>query len=244
MEDLRRCPTANLFDSVEERPACIVIVAGLASGTGKTSAAEALILLLRAQGTVAAVKVTVTHGDRGCPHGGRSCNVCGGLGEDFEVITSPSVIKQPNTDTGRFHKRGADPVLWLVTRRASAPEGWVQLKSRLRNIDAVVVESNTLAEIVNADLLIMVADPTANRRLWKDSATALLERADLVVVNERGSDEQISRFYSEMERSRGASAPVVRVKHPLHLEQEELLRELLFSRGVIKSRHADLSSVT
>jgi hypothetical protein len=101
-----------------------------------------------------------------------------------------------------------------------------------------------LAEIVNADLLIMVADPTANRRLWKDSATALLERADLVVVNERGSDEQISRFYSEMERSRGASAPVVRVKHPLHLEQEGLLRELLFSRGVIKSRHADLSSVT
>src|SRR4051812_48142542 len=93
-----------------------IVVAGIASGAGKTSVAEAVTGLLAGLCPTAAAKITVTHGERGCPHGGKGCNVCSSLGGNFQIIERASVIEQPGTDTARLLKAGGRPVVWAITR--------------------------------------------------------------------------------------------------------------------------------
>lgn len=186
----------------DNKPRCVV-VSGVASGAGKTSLAVAVIEYLRHRLTTAAVKITVTHGERGCPHGGKSCNVCSSLGGDYQIVSRRDVIEQPNTDTARFVSAGAAPVLWGITREVTIAEMWSGLEPMLGTVDCVVVESNTLALTIEPALNLMIVDPSVSRKLWKPSAERLISSADLVVINERGSDEQREVALTEVKQLRG-----------------------------------------
>jgi molybdopterin-guanine dinucleotide biosynthesis protein len=191
-----------------------IVVSGVASGAGKTSLAVAVIAHLQNRGSTAGVKITVTHGDRGCPHGGKSCNVCSSLGGDFQVISRRDVIEQPGTDTARFVEAGASPVIWGITRDTTIVEMWMQIFSNLSSVRYVVVESNTLALALKPTLNLMIVDPTVSRRLWKPSARTLIAAADLVVFNERGNPTQRESTLSEV-RGIGTRNDVLVVTHPL-----------------------------
>lgn len=196
-----------------------VVVAGCASGVGKTSAAETVTEILSELCQTGAAKITVTHGDRGCPHGGKGCNVCSSLGGDYQIIVKDSVILEPGTDTCRLKAAGGNPVVWAITRDIALESAWHEMMAFFANADCVVVESNSLTTLIKPSLTFMVVDASASRKIWKPSAERLIASADYVVFNERGSQIKRSRLLAEIELLRGSLNGVIRVGHPRELDQ-------------------------
>lgn len=187
-----------------------MIVSGVTSGAGKTSLAVAVIGYLRQRTAVSAAKLTVTHGERGCPHGGKGCNVCSSLGGDYQIISKSETIAQKGTDTARFLEAGASKVLWGITRDVSIGAMWEEMARSFTRNECVVIESNTLALTIKPTLNIMIVDPTVSRRLWKPSATGLISSADIVVFNDRGNGTVIRH---EVAMLRGVGE-VIYISHP------------------------------
>jgi hypothetical protein len=205
----------------------LIVVAGVTSGCGKTSVAEATIKWLSQRKTVAAGKITVTHGDRGCPHGGKSCNTCSSLGGDFQIIKKQFVINQEGTDTARFQIAGGKPTVWAITRDVAIKDAWREMKNEFLEADCSVVESNTLALITKPKMTLMVVDPTVSRKLWKPSAEFLIGNADLIIFNRRGSPAEINKTILEVEQLRNGLEEVIFVAHPhLVIEDEQFLGKL------------------
>lgn len=205
----------------------VIIVAGVTSGAGKTSLAEGLTRILSAVYPTAAAKITVTHGARGCPHGGKGCDVCGSLGGKFQVITRDSIIRQPGTDTARLSEAGAFRVLWAITREEFISEAWREMKSQVGGARALVVESNTLALVIKPALTLMVVDPTVSRRLWKPSAEGLIASADFLIFNDRGPEPKRRALLEEIARLRPSTDTTLFVQHPHELENQEPFIKLL-----------------
>lgn len=191
-----------------------IVVAGVASKAGKTSLAEAVTLFLAKHYATAAAKITVTHGERGCPHGGKGCNVCSSLGGDFQVISKASIIEQAGTDTARLHAAGAAPVIWTITKYEMIGLAWNAMRAVIGDAEWAVIESNTLAQTIQTTLTLMIVDPTVSRRSWKPSAPALIKSADLIVFNDRGTAVKREAAFEEIYGLRGTLRNVVRVGHP------------------------------
>jgi hypothetical protein len=209
-----------------------VVVAGSSSGVGKTSVAETITQILSPLGRIGAAKITVTHGDRGCPHGGKGCNVCSSLGGDFQVIIKDSIILQSGTDTSRLHAAGGRPVIWGITRDIAIKPAWDSMSAVLMGIDCAVIESNSLAQHITPSLTLMVVDASVSRKLWKPSAEYLIGSADYIIFNNRGSQKQREMLSSEVQTLRNNMNDVIRVDHPHELRTHENLIQSL--RSIIK----------
>jgi Ni2+-binding GTPase involved in maturation of urease and hydrogenase len=199
----------------------LIVVAGVASGAGKTSFAEAVIKWLSSRVKTAAAKITVTHGERGCPHGGKGCNTCSSLGGEYQVISKPSVISQEGTDTARLEKAGGVPTIWSITRDDAITKAWREMKKHFTESDCVVVESNTLALVTKPALTLMIVDPTVSRRLWKPSAKGLISEADIVVFNKRGGEEKQKATLEEVLSFRHSMRGILFVEHPSKIVEDE-----------------------
>lgn len=218
-----------------------VVVTGVTSGAGKTSLAETVVSILSSQQPTAAAKITVTHGERGCPHGGKGCNVCSSLGGNYQVITRESIIRQPGTDTARLAEAGARPVLWTITQEGFIADAWREMKTCMGDVRSAVVESNTLAWTIRPQLTLMIVDPTVSRRLWKPSAEALIASADFLIFNDRGTDEKRQALLKEVERLRGTTKDLLFVPHPHEIKQhtafimrlEEVVGEEISTRTAV-----------
>jgi Ni2+-binding GTPase involved in maturation of urease and hydrogenase len=206
------------LEASEDQPHAFV-VAGVTSGAGKTSLAEALTRILSKRYATAAAKITVTHGELGCPHGGKGCNVCSSLGGDYQLITRASIIKQPSTDTARLAEAGAYPVIWAITREMFIASAWRDMKSLVKDAKCMVIESNSLALTIRPALTLMVVDPTVSRRLWKPSAERLITSADLLVFNDHGPKNKRQALLEEIETLRGSTHGLLFVAHPHDIER-------------------------
>jgi hypothetical protein len=191
----------------------LVVVSGVASGSGKTTLAAAVISYLQRAHATSAVKLTVTHGEQGCPHGGKSCNVCSSLGGDYQIITRRDIIEQQGTDTAQFAGAGASPVLWCISRDIAIVKCWRAVAQTISTSRFVVAESNTLAIAGEPDLNLMIVDPTVSRRLWKESATRLIASADLVLFNDRGDPTRRDVALAETRELRGQGEITI-IQHP------------------------------
>jgi molybdopterin-guanine dinucleotide biosynthesis protein len=205
----------------------VVVVAGVSSSAGKTSLAEAVVKILSALHHTGAAKITVTHGERGCPHGGKGCNVCGSLGGEYQVISRESIIRQPNTDTARLLDAGASKVLWAITREEFIGQAWTEMSALLNNVNSIVVESNTLALVIKPALTLMVVDPTRSRQLWKPSAERLIATADYIIFNDRGPESKRRALLDEVESLRGSTRNLLFVSHPHEIEHQTAFIESL-----------------
>lgn len=209
----------DLIKTLASREPCekrlsVFIVAGVTSGAGKTSLAEALASILSGRYPTAAAKITVTHGERGCPHGGKGCDVCGSLGGQYQLITNPSIISQPGTDTARLKDSGAKPVIWAITRDTFIAAAWREMESLMKEERCAVIESNTLALTIKPALTLMLVDATVSRRLWKPSAEHLIASADILVFNERGPEHKRRALLEEVKALRGHTEGLLFVSHP------------------------------
>jgi energy-coupling factor transporter ATP-binding protein EcfA2 len=215
----------------------VIVVAGVTSGAGKTSLAEAITGILSKHLPTAAAKITVTHGERGCPHGGKGCDVCGSLGGEYQVITRSSIITQPGTDTARLLESGACRVLWTITREEFIAAAWREMMTLLSGAKSIVVESNTLALTIKPARTLMVVDPTVSRRLWKPSAERLIAAADFLVFNDRGPEHKRQELLAEIERLRGSTQGLLFVAHPHEIElHTAFMASLLKACGEISTQ--------
>ena len=158
----------------------LISVAGACSRSGKTALA---VTLLRALPSGAAgVKFTTTDDvfER-CPRG-TPCVVCD-IAVPYRIIDDPSVLAKPGTDTARLGEAGARRVLWAIAKRNAAPAAWQAVRTRLSGEGAVVMEGSTIVDLSSPDLCFFVVHPFLAPERWKSTSTALLERADAVIVN-------------------------------------------------------------
>ena len=220
----------NEQDSKRNFSIPLIVVAGLSSGVGKTSVAESIIKFLSTEKKTGAAKITVTHGERGCPHGGKGCNTCSSLGGDFQVITNRSIITQKGTDTARFELAGGRPVVWAVTRDVAIEKAWCEMEKHYEQKDCVVVESNTLALVTKPSLTVMVVDPTVSKKIWKPSADGLIKNAEIIVFNDRGDDEKKRELLKKIEGVRRKTDDVFFVAHPHHIIENKFFVERLCHR--------------
>jgi molybdopterin-guanine dinucleotide biosynthesis protein len=199
----------------------VIVVAGVTSGAGKTSLAEAMVRVLSERYRTGAAKITVTHGELGCPHGGKGCDVCGSLGGNFQVITREDIISQAGTDTARLKTAGASKVLWTITREQFVGDAWSEMRSFMKDAQCVVVESNTLALVIKPQLTLMIADPTVSRRLWKPSAERLIAEADYLIFNDRGPEPKRVALMEEIKRLRDHPVEPLFLAHPHEISTQE-----------------------
>ena len=214
--------------SIQSEPR-IVVVAGSSSGAGKTAVAETVTGMLAQLCRTAAVKITVTHGERGCPHGGKGCQVCSSLGGDFQIVVTDSIISQPGTDTARLQASGGSPVVWAITRDTALGPAWRETTERIKNVDCIVVESNSLAVHLDTTLTLMVVDASISQKIWKPSAGQLISTADYIVFNNRGTQEKRELLLREIESLRGDLGDVLHVNHPHELVKNRRLIQSLKS---------------
>jgi len=165
-------------------PRPIITVSGFCSGVGKTSLVEFLIRRLR---PIAALKVTVVDsGLAGCPID-RACGVCEALRAPYRIVTERRRLEMPRKDTGRYAAAGAHPVVWVQTRGDCLDEALAAgLAAAAAGPGGVVVEGNTPVTRLEPDVAIMVDQ--LDRRETKPSATAILDRIQVAVLNRRAGE--------------------------------------------------------
>jgi molybdopterin-guanine dinucleotide biosynthesis protein len=134
-----------------------IVVGGSGRKVGKTSLIESLIRAYPKAGWLA-VKIS------GHPHGARA--------PELEREASPG----PDTDTARFLAAGAREAWWLRTEPAALPEALPQLLSLTGRFENVLIESNSIVELLDPDLYVFVAGGET-----KESAGRWKSRADIVV---------------------------------------------------------------
>ncbi len=126
--------------------------------------------------------------------------VCAQNGEDCDCAPNEHVCaldwevhSDTGTDSARFLAAGARRSFWLRTKQGFLAEGLPLLRAALEQarvvsygaLPPVVLESNSLLQFLKPSLYFAVVDPA--KEDFKDSARAVLDRADALVV--RGSPD-------------------------------------------------------
>jgi hypothetical protein len=157
----------------------IVVVGGHSRNIGKTSVAEGLIRHLPQQKWVA-LKIT-QYGHGICSHIGVAC---GCETEPDHPFALSEEYEPSSTDSGRFLGAGAERSLWLRTPAGQLSAAADLVRKILTRHENVMVESNSLLELVKPDLFLMVVDFACAD--FKDSSARFLPKADAFVVIDHG----------------------------------------------------------
>lgn len=163
----------------------IISIAGATSKAGKTLVAEQVIRYCAAHhSNVYAVKFTTTSDlPSPCPRGA-PCTVCD-LSGQFRIVRDPETILQPGKNTQRFAAANAAEVIWVIAKKSYMPVAYSHLLTHIPNEAIAVMEGSTITSICKPDLLIYVLANHISPSRWKDSAPAIMERSDFVIVNRK-----------------------------------------------------------
>jgi hypothetical protein len=159
----------------------LVVVGGHSRNIGKTGLVAGLIRRLRDRHWVA-LKIT-QYGNGVCEHhtGTAACGCEPESGEPFAL----SEEYEPNrTDTGRFLAAGADRSFWLRAPSGDLPRAADTVRKILRQGENVIVESNSVVELVRPDVFLMLLDFSCED--FKPSSLRFMDRADAFVVVDHG----------------------------------------------------------
>jgi Ni2+-binding GTPase involved in maturation of urease and hydrogenase len=198
-----------------------------ANGSGKTSLI--LTLLSARPGLFTALKASTVYRDgKHCPRTGTGC-ACRRLEGPFTVIGDPSIIGQPETDTGRMVDAGAARTLWCLAKPGCHREMWESvIGSHLGEDELVLAEGTGVIDVMGPERVIMVASAGPPRERWKESTWPLMERSDLVVVNRHdGSAEAVARLAEEISGKVEAPVVIEDVARPLSEWADPSLARLL-----------------
>src|SRR6185369_17879064 len=158
----------------------LVVVGGHSRNIGKTSLVAGLIRKLRDRKWTA-VKIT-QYGHGVCSNEGKSCDCAP---TDAEHPFALSEEYEPNkTDSGRFLAAGAERSFWLRTPAGELARAAATLRKILDSTEHVIVESNSVVELVQPDVFLMLLDFSCQD--FKASSLRFMDRADAYVVIDRG----------------------------------------------------------
>jgi len=168
----------------------LVVVGGHSRNIGKTSVVAGLIRKLRDRHWTA-IKIT-QYGHGVCSNKNQAC----GCEAEPEHPFALSEEYEPGpTDSGRFLAAGAERSFWLRAPAGELARAAGTLGKILDQSENVIVESNSVVELVRPDVFLMLLDFSCQD--FKASSMRFLDRADAYVVIDRGINaplwEDISR---------------------------------------------------
>ena len=185
----------------------LVVVGGHSRNIGKTSVVCGLIRKLKARKWTA-VKITL-YGNGVCTRDGGACGCAPESGEPFAL----SEEYEPNkTDTGRYLAAGAERSLWLRAPAGELPKAAGTVRKILDRSENVIVESNSIVELVQPDVFLMLLDFSCED--FKPSSLRFLDRADAFVVIDRGINAPL---WQEVARGMWDGKPQFLVKPPAYV---------------------------
>lgn len=159
----------------------LVVVGGHSRNIGKTAVVAGLIRKLRDRKWTA-VKIT-QYGHGVCSREGKACECSGGADADHPFALSEE-FEPGGTDSGRFLAAGAERSFWLRTPAGQLAQAAGTVKKLLRQSENVIVESNSVVELVRPDVFLMLLDFSCED--FKASSLRFMDRADAFVVIDRG----------------------------------------------------------
>src|SRR5205823_11952476 len=110
-----------------------------------------------------------------------TCGCEPGNGEEFALSEE---YEANDTDSGRFLEAGAERSFWLRVPAGELPRAAGMVKKILAQGENVIVESNSVVELVRPDVFLMLLDFACED--FKPSSLRFMDRADAFVVIDRG----------------------------------------------------------
>ena len=188
----------------------LVVVGGHSRNIGKTSVVAGLIRRLRAYNWTA-VKLT-QYGHGHCSNEGTSCT-CEPEGDHPFALSEE--YEPSKTDSGRFLAAGADRSFWLRTPAGELSRAAETVHKLLRQSENVIVESNSILELVDPDLFLMVLDFSCED--FKASSLRYLDRADAFLVIDRGINAPL---WADVARGLWDTKPQFLIRPPRYVTAE------------------------
>ncbi len=190
----------------------LVVVGGHSRNIGKTSVVAGLIRRMRDRKWTA-LKIT-QYGNAVCARHSEE-STCGcepGNGEEFALSEE---YEANDTDSGRFLGAGAERSFWLRVPAGELPRAAGMVKKILAQGDNVIVESNSVVELVQPDVFLMLLDFSCED--FKPSSLRFMDRADGFVVIDRGINAPL---WEEVARGMWDRKPQFLVKPPRYATAE------------------------
>ena len=185
----------------------LVVVGGHSRNIGKTSVVAGLIRRLRDRKWTA-VKIT-QYGHGVCTNEGKACGCEAEPDHPFAL----SEEYEPNgTDSGRFLAAGAERSFWLRAPSGELACAAVTLRKILDHSENVIVESNSVLELVQPDVFLMLLDFSCQD--FKASSLRFMDRADAFVVIDRGINGPL---WDDIARGMWDQKPQFLVKPPRYV---------------------------
>jgi hypothetical protein len=191
----------------------LVVVGGHSRNIGKTAVTAGLIRKLRRRNWTA-VKVT-QYGHGICSSEGGPCG-CAPESGDMEHPFALSEEYEPgDTDSGRFLAAGAHRAFWLRTPAGQLASADATIRKILRQNANVIMESNSILELVQPDVFLMLLDFGCED--FKPSSLRFMDRADAFVVIDRGINVPL---WDEVARGLWDGKPRFTVMPPRYVTHE------------------------
>ena len=189
----------------------LVVVGGHSRNIGKTSVVAGLIRRLRDR-KWAALKVT-QYGHGICSNEGKECD-CAPADAEHPFALSEE-YEPGKTDSGRFLAAGAERSFWLRTPAGELARAASLVEKIVAQNENVIVESNSILELVRPDVCLMVLD--FSQEDFKPSSLRYLDRADAFLVIDRGINAPL---WEDVARGMWDSKPQFLIKPPSYVTAE------------------------
>ena len=187
----------------------LVVVGGHSRNIGKTSVVAGLIRKLQGRQWTA-VKIT-QYGHGVCSSRNEACG-CEAEPEHPFALTEEY---EPNdADTGRFLAAGAARSFWLRVPSGELARAAGTLQKLLGSAENVIVESNSVLELVRPDVFLMLLDFACQD--FKPSSMRFLDRADAFLVIDRGINAPL---WADVARGMWDNKPQFLVKPPRYVSK-------------------------
>jgi hypothetical protein len=174
-----------------------------------------------------ALKIT-QYGNSVCEHHGTGASAsCGCEPESGEPFALTEEYEPNDTDTGRFLAAGAERSFWLRVPSGELPRAAETVRKILRQGQNVIVESNSVVELVQPDVFLMLLDFSCED--FKPSSLRFMDRADAFVVIDRGINAPL---WADVAQGLWDGKPQFLVKPPKYAPPD--LVEFVRSRPVLK----------
>jgi hypothetical protein len=188
----------------------LVVVGGHSRNIGKTSVVAGLIRRLKKRNWTA-VKIT-QYGHGICSNEGKSCECATEPEHPFAV----SEEYEPGpTDSGRFLAAGAERSFWLRAPSGELSRAAGTVQKILKQTENVIIESNSVVELVRPDVFLMVLDFSCQD--FKASSLRFMDRADAFIVIDRGINAPL---WEDIARGVWDRKPQFLVKPPRYVTAE------------------------
>jgi hypothetical protein len=160
----------------------VIVIGGHTRSIGKTQLVCDIIQAFPEENWIAGKITQYGHGV--CAKNGENCDCAP---DEHSYAISWERASNTGTDSSRFLASGARRSFWLRTKQGFLAEGLPLLRGALSQVTSekadhpptLIIESNSLLQFMQPSLYIAVMD--SSRDDFKDSARAVLDRADALV---------------------------------------------------------------